>query len=55
MKAYMWYHLVDTADETDTSAKGPLEGLSLKLSPEQVTEAVAMANTCKESDYKSCD
>ena len=55
MKAYMWYHLVDTADETDASAKIQLDGLSLKLSPEQVTEAVAMANTCKESDYKSCD
>ena len=52
-RAYMWYEVA--AEQGNAEAKKELAVISKELTPQQISEARAMAEKCKASKFEQCD
>lgn len=52
-RAHMWFTLA--AARGDAQAKAELHEVSRAMTPQEVSEADAMARSCEASDYRDCE
>jgi TPR repeat protein len=53
LRARMWFSLA--AKRGDVGARAGLSKLSRTLTPQQISQADAMANVCEASNYRQCE
>ena len=52
-RAYMWFEVA--AEKGNAEAKKELAVISKELTPQQVSDAKALAEKCKASKFEQCD